>query len=168
MMKKSLVRHCGPSFLRRSNLNPRSRKEKRDCPPASIGSQRRAGFVAEFTLPSAGLLAMTLTIVSQQPARGDGGHRQPLPTATYVNIHPEDKRHLLREKMGTLEEQLDPSKFARIHRSTIIRTDRIKTLKPLFNGDYQLTMIDGKEFTLSRPTGRECFLPSVESRVNAP
>jgi two-component system LytT family response regulator len=78
----------------------------------------------------------------------------------YVNIFAEGKKHLLREKMSTLEEQLDPSRFARIHRSTIVRTDRIKILKPLFNGDYQLTMINGKEFTLSR-TYRERVLSAL-------
>jgi two-component system LytT family response regulator len=78
----------------------------------------------------------------------------------YVNIFADGKKHLLREKMSALEEQLDPSRFARIHRSTIIRTDRIKTLKPLFNGDYQLTMADGKEFTLSR-TYRERVLSAL-------
>jgi two-component system LytT family response regulator len=78
----------------------------------------------------------------------------------YVNIFAEGKKHLLREKMSVLEEQLDPSRFARIHRSTIIRADRIKTLKPLFNGDYTVTMSDGKEFTLSR-TYRERVLSAL-------
>ena len=78
----------------------------------------------------------------------------------YVSIHSGGKKHLLREKMSTLESQLDPARFARIHRSTIIRTDRIKSLKPLFNGDYVVTMQDGREFTLSR-TYREKVLAAL-------
>jgi two-component system LytT family response regulator len=68
----------------------------------------------------------------------------------YVNVHANGKKHVIREKMITLETQLDPSVFVRIHRSTIVRADRIRKLKPLVNGDYHVTMSDGMEFTLSR------------------
>lgn len=68
----------------------------------------------------------------------------------YVNIHCGGKKHIMREKFSTLQEQLDPALFVRIHRSTIVRADRIKRLKPLVNGDYLVTMSDGMEFTLSR------------------
>jgi len=78
----------------------------------------------------------------------------------YVSIHSNGKSHLLREKIGTLEHQLDPSKFSRIHRSTIVRTAHIKSMKPLFNGDHVITMVDGKEFTLSR-TYRERVLTAL-------
>jgi two-component system LytT family response regulator len=78
----------------------------------------------------------------------------------YVSIHADGKRYLLREKIGSLEHQLDPSEFARIHRSTIVRTAHIKSMKPLFNGDHLVTMADGKEFTLSR-TYRERVLTAL-------
>ncbi|MEK9137832.1 MAG: LytTR family DNA-binding domain-containing protein [Bacteroidota bacterium] len=78
----------------------------------------------------------------------------------YVSIHAQGKKHLLREKIGALETQLDPRKFVRIHRSTIVRTDLIKTMKPLFNGDHLITLAGGTEFTLSR-TYRERVLASL-------
>ncbi len=78
----------------------------------------------------------------------------------YVNIYADGKKHLLRGKISMLEEQLNPTRFVRIHRSTIVRTDRIKTMKPLFNGDHTVTMTDGKEFILSR-TYREHLLSAL-------
>ena len=107
-------------------------------------------YLSRFMIKSAGrLVVLDAALVDWIEAEGN-----------YVSIHAEGKRHLLREKMSTLETQLDPSRFARIHRSTIIRTDRIKSLKPLFNGDYVVTMQDGKEFTLSR-TYRERVLAAL-------
>ncbi|MGH7495544.1 MAG: LytR/AlgR family response regulator transcription factor [bacterium] len=49
----------------------------------------------------------------------------------YVGLHHHGKKHLLRAKLGELEAQLNPSRFVRIHRSTIVRIDVIKPCKPL-------------------------------------
>ena len=54
----------------------------------------------------------------------------------YVRLHAQGKSHLLREKISALENQLDPAMFVRIHRSIIVRLDRIATLKPQNNGDH--------------------------------
>ena len=40
--------------------------------------------------------------------------------------------------------------FVRIHRSAIINVDRIKSLRPLFNGDHVVVLKDGRELNLSR------------------
>jgi two-component system, LytTR family, response regulator len=68
----------------------------------------------------------------------------------YVRIHVGRESHLIRETLHALETSLDPAKFARIHRSTLVNVDRIRELKPLFHGDYLVTLIDGTELTLSR------------------
>jgi len=52
--------------------------------------------------------------------------------------------------MARLEEQLDPARFARIHRSTMINLNRIRELQPYFHGDYKVLLEDGTELTLSR------------------
>lgn len=84
----------------------------------------------------------------------------------YISVHAGSKSHLLRKKISSLEEQLDPSRFARIHRSTIIRTDLIKSMKPLFNGDHSITMVDGREFTMSR-TYRDSVLRALGNPVKS-
>jgi two-component system LytT family response regulator len=56
----------------------------------------------------------------------------------------------LREAIGSLEAQLDPKKFLRIHRSTIVNIDRVRELQPWFHQDYRVILRDGTELILSR------------------
>jgi two-component system LytT family response regulator len=68
----------------------------------------------------------------------------------YVRLHVGREGHLLRETMNRLEAKLNPDKFLRIHRSTLVNIDRIKELQPLFSGDYTVILRDGRQLTLSR------------------
>ncbi len=68
----------------------------------------------------------------------------------YVELHAGREAHLVRETMNALETKLDPAKFLRIRRSTIINIERIKELKPLFRGEYVIILKNGKELTSSR------------------
>ena len=52
--------------------------------------------------------------------------------------------------MTGLERRLDPQRFMRVHRSTIVRIDQIKELEPLFQGEYQITLHEGTKLTSSR------------------
>jgi two-component system LytT family response regulator len=70
--------------------------------------------------------------------------------ANYVQVHTGTQVHRIRCTMNHLEARLDPRRFARIHRCTVINLDRLKDIRPLPHGDYIVTLIDGKEFTLSR------------------
>ncbi len=51
----------------------------------------------------------------------------------YVRVHNGPRSYLLRETISGLESQLDPRKFLRIHRSAIVRIDKIKELQPWFH-----------------------------------
>jgi two-component system, LytTR family, response regulator len=68
----------------------------------------------------------------------------------YIRIHARREAHLVRETLQSLESRLDPNKFLRIHRSTIVNFDRIRELHPVFHGDYAVHLHDGTELTLSR------------------
>ncbi|HEY9283835.1 MAG TPA: LytTR family DNA-binding domain-containing protein [Pyrinomonadaceae bacterium] len=68
----------------------------------------------------------------------------------YVKLHVAGKAHMLRERMNTLETKLNPEVFVRVHRSTIINVERIEEMRPLFNGDYTVTLSGGVEVVLSR------------------
>jgi two-component system, LytTR family, response regulator len=68
----------------------------------------------------------------------------------YVKIHTGKQWHLLRETMKHLESQFDPSRFVRIHRSTIVNVERIKELQPYFRGEYVVILHDGTSLKLSR------------------
>ncbi|MCA1623552.1 MAG: LytTR family transcriptional regulator DNA-binding domain-containing protein [Acidobacteria bacterium] len=68
----------------------------------------------------------------------------------YVELHIGRNKYHYREQMNQLEQKLDPDKFVRVHRSTIVNIERIKTLHPLFNKDYLIILKDGTELNLSR------------------
>lgn len=75
----------------------------------------------------------------------------------YVRLHAAKEEYLYRETMANLEAQLNQDRFARIHRSAIVNTERIKELQPWFRGDYVIVLRDNQKLTLSR---------SYRSRLN--
>jgi two-component system LytT family response regulator len=68
----------------------------------------------------------------------------------YMKFHVAGKTHLMRETMARLEARLDPKKFIRIHRSTIVNVDRMRKLSPSFAGEYAVILHDGTKLRLSR------------------
>lgn len=68
----------------------------------------------------------------------------------YAEVVASGRKHLIREAMQVLEERLDPSQFIRIHRSTIVRLDRVDTLHRGAGGDYEVQLRDGTRLRVSR------------------
>jgi len=69
---------------------------------------------------------------------------------SYVQIITADKAFLITTPVYELESLLDPSRFSRVHRSTIVQTNAIKSVQSLLNGDYILSLKNGKEIRASR------------------
>ncbi len=68
----------------------------------------------------------------------------------YVYIHSNSRKHIIRETMKSLEEKINPGQFVRIHRSTIVNIDRIKSLKSNEHGDFEVNLHNGERLKLSR------------------
>ncbi len=68
----------------------------------------------------------------------------------YVRLHVGAASHLVRDTIGRLEESLDPGRFLRVHRSTIVNLDRVREVHPLFHGEYRVVLDDGTKLRLSR------------------
>ena len=68
----------------------------------------------------------------------------------YLNIHTGKESLLLRETMQRMEKRLDPRKFLRIHRSTIVNVERIRKLQAGPSGEQVVVLRDGQQLTLSR------------------
>lgn len=68
----------------------------------------------------------------------------------YMKFHVGGRTHLMRETMARLEARLDPKRFVRIHRSTIVNVDRLRKLSPTFAGEYAVVLHDGTKLRLSR------------------
>lgn len=71
-------------------------------------------------------------------------------SGAYAELHVGKTRHVIRESMQALEEQLDPAVFLRIHRSAIVRVSMIDTLLRGEGGDYQVQLRSGATLKLSR------------------
>ena len=66
-----------------------------------------------------------------------------------VRLHVGKEIYLFHETTAGIESKLDPKRFFRIHRSTIVNIEKIKEMHPWFNGDYAVTLKDGTKLTLS-------------------
>jgi two-component system, LytTR family, response regulator len=68
----------------------------------------------------------------------------------YLALHVGSRAHLIRETLANFERRLDPEKFVRVHRRTIVAVARIREIRPLANGDSELVLHDGRELRASR------------------
>ncbi len=72
----------------------------------------------------------------------------------YCCLHVGGRRYMLREAIGDLNDKLDPQQFIRIHRSSIVRLDRIKEICREGQNEGSVVLTDGKILRISR-TGRQ-------------
>jgi two-component system LytT family response regulator len=68
----------------------------------------------------------------------------------YVRLHVGGKAHMLRRSFSDFEASLDPRKFVRIHRSTIVNLDQVARLTPQGHGEHVVTLKNGTRLTSSR------------------
>ncbi len=68
----------------------------------------------------------------------------------YLHLHVGDKMHLYRSSINAFLQRLDARRFVRVHRSTVVNTDRIRELRPRGHGDFTIVLHDGHELVLSR------------------
>ena len=68
----------------------------------------------------------------------------------YMCIKTADNTLILRETMKDLEKRLDPRRFQRVHRSTIVNLDQVKQVKPHTNGECFLVLGSGANVKVSR------------------
>lgn len=68
----------------------------------------------------------------------------------YMRLHIGQRSYLLHQTISALEERLDPAQFIRLHRSTIVRRDRIKSLKHDGGGVWSADLVDGADVRIGR------------------
>jgi two-component system LytT family response regulator len=81
----------------------------------------------------------------------------------YIRIHVGSGSYLVRSTAASIEPQLDPSSFVRIHRRYIVNVDRIVEVQPWFAGDAIVVLRSGVKLRLSR-TFRERLHARLGSR----
>jgi DNA-binding LytR/AlgR family response regulator len=68
----------------------------------------------------------------------------------YVVVHWGGREGLLRATLQSLEARLDPTVFARSHRSALVNLARVREAAPLSDGSWRLTLESGAEVVTSR------------------
>jgi len=117
---------------------------------AGAAREPRAGYLERLVVKSGGKVTLLRAAeIEWIDAEGD-----------YVRIHVGKAWHLLRETMKNLEAQLDPARFVRIHRSTIVNLEQVKELQPFFRGEYVVVLQNGTTLKLSRG-----YRDTLESRL---
>jgi two-component system LytT family response regulator len=78
----------------------------------------------------------------------------------YVSLHLGDRAYLYRCTLAGMDGRLDPARFVRIHRSTIVNLHSIESMAPLFAGDFSVRLKNGQRVKLSRS-----YRQALEDRI---
>jgi len=68
----------------------------------------------------------------------------------YIAIHSKDGKFLKKMTMKSLEESLDPSKFARVHRSFMINLNEVTQIEPYERENFLVKLRNGKQVPVSK------------------
>lgn len=112
--------------------------------------------VAAFRAQDGGLVAPQFLTEIWAPDRGD---RVRLPAELidwieaerdYVRLHSRGRSFLIRRTIRQLQADLDPAEFIRVHRSALVRRDRIARLARTAGGPTTLILQSGAEVPIAR------------------
>ena len=103
-------------------------------------AEQGGDWLSEFWVPyRSELLRIAATDVDRIDAERD-----------YVRLHVRDRSYLLLQTVSGLEARLDPARFIRLHRSTILRRDRIVGLRHDGLGVWSAELADGTAVRIGR------------------
>jgi len=80
----------------------------------------------------------------------------------YVRVHAGGRSYLVRETLEAMEGRFDPRRFFRVHRESLVNLARVRELRPLINGQFEVALHDGTRLRLSRRCRRQ-----LEQRLGA-
>lgn len=84
----------------------------------------------------------------------------------YQALHVGGAVHLIRETSTRLAGRLDPARFVRIHRRSIVALDRVREVEALPNGDAIVRLVTGAELRLAR-SHRETLRSRLQGKAGA-
>jgi two-component system LytT family response regulator len=68
----------------------------------------------------------------------------------YSCLHVGGRKYLLRESIKLLSDKLDPAKFVRIHRSVIVRIERVREIHREGRAEYFVMLTNGQRLRMSK------------------
>jgi two-component system response regulator AlgR len=107
-------------------------------------------YAREFWVPNRGELArVAVTDIERIEAERD-----------YMRLHSGSRSWLIHETIGALEARLDPAMFIRVHRSAIVRRDRVTRLAHDGQGNWTAELEGGQQLRIGRT-----YLASVRAAI---
>jgi two-component system LytT family response regulator len=85
----------------------------------------------------------------------------------YLHVHRGEQTYKVRGTLTALLPKLDASRFARVHRCTILNLDRIDEVRRLKSGDCIVVLRDGREVRMSRTYARTVLTPVEQPKALA-
>ena len=79
----------------------------------------------------------------------------------YACLHVGPRTHMLRRSIAELEQDLDPAAFCRIHRSTIVNLNQVRSIAVNEDGEYEVQLENKKTLRLSRG-----YRKQLQTRLN--
>lgn len=125
----------------RLRVNDRSDEKRLEAMLQSVVAQRAAGQRLAVRLKE-GVQVVRIAEIDWLQADGN-----------YTQLHIGQTVLRMRETLSELEAWLVPSGFARVHRSIIVNIDRVFRLEPWTNGEYLITLRNGKKINSGRGYG---------------
>ena len=80
----------------------------------------------------------------------------------YATLHCPGKQHLMRVSLNALTDKLDPRRFCRVHRGTIVCLAAVTAVTPFAKGDMVIDLRSGASVKLSRRY-RDAFFQALEA-----
>ncbi|WP_199556330.1 LytR/AlgR family response regulator transcription factor [Sandaracinobacteroides hominis] len=118
--------------------------------PADAAPADASRYAREFWVPNRGeLTRVAVADIDRIEAERD-----------YMRLHAGNRSWLIHETIGALEARLDPAEFIRLHRSSIVRRDRVARLAHDGQGNWTAELEGGQQLRIGRT-----YLASVRSSV---
>ncbi len=145
-----LLKPVAPERLVRAVQRVQERRRQTDVPSALPGDAPAQRYAQEFWVPNRGeLTRVAVADIDRIEAERD-----------YMRLHAGNRSWLIHETIGALEARLDPALFIRLHRSAIVRRDRIVRLAHDGQGNWTAELQTGEQLRIGRT-----YLASVRSSI---
>lgn len=135
-----LLKPVATDRLERAVLRVIERRNARLASPLPLVPAQAPSWVREFWVPHRSeLKRIDADLIERIDAERD-----------YMRLHVGPRSYLMHETIKTLEERLDPGRFVRLHRSHIVRSDYITSLRHNGGGVWFACLADGSELRVGR------------------
>ena len=145
-----LLKPVAPERLEKAVQRVAERQRIAAEAPVDSAPSTSARYAQEFWVPNRGELArVAVADIERIEAERD-----------YMRLHAGSRSWLIHETIGALEARLNPAEFVRLHRSTIVRRDRIMRLAHDGQGNWTAELSGGQQLRIGRT-----YLASVRASV---